>query len=316
MNKEISPAFSSSTLFSKSKIYMGRGLRAKNKNDLDEYQLWASLALELLAKSSLSNLHPALVADPGHYQSLFSACGHSLSPDVKTITAKTLFERLSHISKKFDQRTQRFCEQQALRKNSEIHSGESPFSGMSPDAWETKFWHAAHILLELQEKDIEQWLGTDESQAPRQLLSETQNAIAMMVRTKIDHALDDFKIKHRNVSKRKKLIELSEQEKPWGHLERFNYSVDNHQLHKCPACSGTGVLGGTQYNEEISEKQESNDPFFEYVDITYLTGEYVCLVCNLHLQGSQEIHASTTLPGEFYVTEEREREFEPDYGND
>ena len=315
MNNGISPAFSSSALFSKSKIYIARGLREKNKDVLDEYQLWASLALELLAKSSLSNLHPALVADPTHYQSLFSACGHSLSPDVKTIAAKTLFQRLSHISKKFDKRIQHFCAQQALRRNSEIHSGESPFSGMPPDAWEAKFWHAAHILLELQGKELEQWLGADESQVPSQLLLDTRNAISMMVQTKIEHALDDFKSKHKSIEKRKELIETSRNEKSWGHFGRFSYSVDNYQLHKCPACNGTGVLGSTKFDEEISEEQNLDDPFIEYVDITYVTDEFVCLVCDLHLQGTQEIHASS-LPEECYVTEEREREFEPEYGND
>jgi hypothetical protein len=33
------------------------------------------------------------------------------------------------------------------------------------------------------------------------------------------------------------------------------------------------------------------------------------------LSGTQEIKA-TSLPDEFYMNEEREREFEPDYGND
>ena len=315
MNNGISPAFSSSALFSKSKIYMARGLRARNEGVLDENQLWASLALELLAKSSLSNLHPALVADPTHYQSLFSACGHPLSPDVKTIAAKTIFERLSHISKKFDKRIKQFCEQQALRRNSEIHSGESPFSGMTPDAWEAKFWHAAHILLELQGKDLEQWLGADESQAPKQLLSDTRNAISMMVETKIEHALEDFKSKHKNNEKRKELIETSKKKMPWGCSERFSFSVDAYELQECPACSGNGVLGGTIYEEEISVEEDPNDLFTEYVDITYVTDEFVCLVCGLHLQGAEELHAAS-LPDEFYDTEEREREFEPDYGND
>ena len=75
---------------------MARGLRAKNEGVLDENQLWASLALELLAKSSLSNLHPALVADPTHYQSLFSACGHPLSPDVKTYMVSSRFARFDY----------------------------------------------------------------------------------------------------------------------------------------------------------------------------------------------------------------------------
>ena len=315
MNREISPALSSSALFAKSKIYMGRGLRAKNENNFDEYQLWASLALELLAKSSLSKQHPALVADPQHYKSLFSACGIPLSPDVKTITAKTLFERLSHITKQFDQRTQQFCIQQALRRNSEIHSGESPFSGMSPEQWEPKFWYAAQILLELQEKDLEQWLGADESQAPGQLLLETQNAIARVVETKINRASENFRQKYRSASEREKEIALSKREKPYGHSEGFDFTADHYQSHECPACGGGGILAGIQYHEEISEEQDLDDPFFEYIDVTYVVDEYVCLACDLHLLGFQEIHAST-LPDGFWETEAREREFEPDYGND
>lgn len=315
MSKGISPAFSSNALFSKSKIYMLRGLRAKNEGVLDEYQLWASLALELLAKSSLSSIHPALVADPTHYQSLFSACGHPLSPDVKTITAKTLFDRLSHVSKDFDKRIQKFCEQQALRRNSEIHSGESPFSGMSPDAWEAKFWHAAHTLLDIQGKELEQWLGADEAQAPRQLLVDARKALTMMVETRIAHASEDFKSSHKSEKKREELIEASKSVKPWGHFDRFDYAVDSYELCECPACKGMGVIGGTQYDEEVSEEQDPDDPFTEYVDITYATEEFVCLVCGLHLHGAQEINVSS-LPDEFYDTEEREREFEPDYGND
>lgn len=315
MSKGMSPAFSSNALFSKSKIYMLRGLRAKNEGVLDEYQLWASLALELLAKSSLSSIHPALVADPTHYQSLFSACGHPLSPDVKTITAKTLFERLSHVSKDFDKRIQKFCEQQALRRNSEIHSGESPFSGMSPDAWEAKFWHAAHTLLDIQGKELEQWLGADEAQAPRQLLVDARKALTMMVETRIAHASEDFESSCKNEKKREELIEASKSIKPWGHFDRFDYAVDNYALCECPACKGMGVIGGTQYDEEVSEEQDQDDPFTEYVDITYATEEFVCLVCGLHLHGAQEINVSS-LPDEFYETEEREREFEPDYGND
>ena len=129
------------------------------------------------------------------------------------------------------------------------------------------------------------------------------------------HALEDFKLKHKSEKTREELIEGSKKEKPWGHFDRFSYSVDNYELHECPACNGMGVMGGTQYDEEISEDQDPDDPFTEYVELTYATEEFVCFVCELHLQGAQEINA-TSLPDEFYDTEEREREFEPDYGND
>ena len=141
MNAKICLGLDAETLYGKSQVYIHRGLRAKNSKQYDEYQLWASLALELLAKSSLSRIHPAMVADPEHHESIFAACGQPISPDIKTITAKTLFKRISKLLPKFDQRSKNFCEQLALRRNSEIHSGESPFSGMAIAAWENQYCH-------------------------------------------------------------------------------------------------------------------------------------------------------------------------------
>src|SRR6266487_41154 len=117
MNPKTNPALEREALYAKSQVYIRRGLRAQTDNDTEEYQLWASLALELLGKAALAKIHPALVADPLHYQSLFAACGRQISTDIKTIAAKTLVERLGHIEKRFDLRHQKFCGQLALRRN-------------------------------------------------------------------------------------------------------------------------------------------------------------------------------------------------------
>src|SRR5947199_1917795 len=116
MKPTTNPALERDALYAKSQVYIGRGLRAQSDNETEEYQLWASLALELLGKAALAKIHPVLVADPTHYQSLFAACGRQLSLDIKTITAKTLFERLGHIQKGFDSRRKLFCEQMSLRR--------------------------------------------------------------------------------------------------------------------------------------------------------------------------------------------------------
>ena len=308
-------AFSSNALLQKSKVYISRGLQAKEQGSLDEYQLWASLALELLGKSSLSAIHPALVADPSHFQSLFAACGHELSPDVKTIAAKTLFERLSHVSKDFDRRIQGFCLQMALRRNSEIHSGESPFSAMAIEAWEAKFWHAAFTILQMQEKDLDEWLGSKEAAAPKETLRATRDAIEMMVSTRIEHAREDFEQRYKNLDKRNEILEESQNLRPWEHSQEFSFLLDTHIASECPACHGLGVLGGSKFGEYVSEEYDPDDPFVEYVDVEYSTEEFICTVCGLHLQGTQEIRA-TDLPDAFTELEEREREFEPDYGND
>src|SRR6266446_2822176 len=69
MNSTLNPALERDALYAKSQVYIRRGLRAQADNDTEEYQLWASLALELLGKAALAKVHPALVADPTHHQS-------------------------------------------------------------------------------------------------------------------------------------------------------------------------------------------------------------------------------------------------------
>ncbi|MCW7490858.1 hypothetical protein [Leptospira meyeri] len=310
MKKELSPAFSPETLFSKSKVYINRALRSKNLDINDEFLLWSSLALELLAKSSLSSIHPALIADPTHSQSLFSACGHPISSEVRTITAKTLFDRLTHVSKLFDKRIQEFCNHFAQKRNIEIHSGESPFGGSDLEQLESKFWHAASIILSIQNKDLNDWITESESQSTKQKLINAKRAIELSVKEKIEHAKENF-------SNRTKGKELNKQIEKIDHYEtskKLRFYYDGEKRHGCPACATEGVLAGTQYDDELHN--DIDDEYLtEYILKWYNSEEFYCPMCDLHLIGTQEIEA-TQLPSEFSLIEERDYDFYPDYGND
>ena len=137
-------AINGDALHAKSKVYIGRAMTRKTEGDLDEYQLWASLALELLGKAALAQKHPSLVVDPNHWQSMFVAAGVNVTTDVKTITAKTLFERLVHLVPRFDKTIQKFCQDIAERRNAELHSADLPFKTMKLDAWEARYWASRH----------------------------------------------------------------------------------------------------------------------------------------------------------------------------
>ncbi|MER8929783.1 hypothetical protein NKI34_29505 [Mesorhizobium sp. M0700] len=136
MADDVFIAINGDALHAKSKVYIGRALGRKGADDLDEYQLWASLALELLGKAALARKHQSLVVDPTHWQSMFVAAGINVTTDVKTITAKTLFERLAHLVPRFDKTVQKFCQDIAERRNAELHSADLPFRTMRLDAWE------------------------------------------------------------------------------------------------------------------------------------------------------------------------------------
>jgi hypothetical protein len=309
------PSLAPEALYTKSQVYIRRGLKAQSAGDAEEYQLWASLAIELLGKAALAKIHPALIADPQHYQSLFAACGREISPDVRTIIAKTLFERLGHIEKAFDLRHKRFCEQIALRRNAELHSGESPFSGMAAEAWEREFWGAVETLLKMQDESLESWLGAEDSKAPAEIIEQAEEALEWAVKNRITRCKEDFEDKYQDPKKRAEVLEKSKEFRYWNWPEYRQLGGDRIEEYECPACGATGMLSGTLWNEEVSDDIDPDDPTTEWVDQTYVVEEFLCPTCTLHLYGTNETRAAG-LGEEFTRTEVRERDFGPPYMNE
>ncbi|MFT7632349.1 MAG: hypothetical protein ACI87E_003401 [Mariniblastus sp.] len=320
MSTPTHPALDRDTLYAKSQVYIRRGFRAQSAKDNEEYQLWASLSLELLGKAALAHVHPALVADPQHYQSVFAACGRQISSDTRTITAKTLYSRLGHLEKAFDKRHQEFCNQISIRRNSELHSGESPFSGMSAEAWEREFWGAAVTLLEMQGETLESWLGTEEAKAPAKIAEQAEKALEWGVKARVTRFKEDFEKSHQDPEIRKTTREDSIK------LQSIDLNWDSSQRATCPACQSHGFLWGTLWGEEVVDTEdgwsgidETGEVYEEWpmetVEKSFSVEAFWCPVCQLKLYGTKEI-ASAELPDEFTHTDVRELEYEPDYGND
>ena len=318
MKPTTNPALERDALYAKSQVYIRRGFRAQGDGNAEEYQLWASLGLELLGKAALAKIHPALIADPTHYQSLFAACGRQVSPDIKTIAAKTLFERLSHVYKSFDTRHQKFCEQMSLRRNAELHSGESPFSGMLSEAWEKEFWGATEAILKMQDETLDSWLGTEDAKAPAKIIEQVEKALEWGVKHRVSRCKDSFEKKHQDSKQRQQTIDNS------NGLTWNDLTWDGSDRCACPACLSLAFLGGALWEETIIDTEDAHpdseedgewDPGSETVRKSFSVEAFECPTCKLSLFGIKEI-AAAELPSEFETEEVREREYEEDYGND
>jgi len=305
-------AISGDALHAKSKVYIGRALARKADGDLDEYQLWSSLALELLGKAALASKHPSLVVDPTHWQSMFVAAGINVTTDVKTITAKTLFERLAHLVPRFDKAVQKFCQDIAERRNAELHSADLPFKTMKLDAWEARYWHACDTILHQMGSSLEKWLGAADAAAPRQLLDEAGNALEAAVKLRVQAAREQFEALKK--AEREQLAAEAQLREPLHQIGLFNSKYDEIWTESCPACKCRSFMTGEQSGEDISEER-GEDAIWEIVDREFVGEEFRCPTCELTLMGSDEIDAA----GLNYIHEdqqEREMEYEPDYGND
>lgn len=312
MPDDVFIAINGDALHAKSKVYISRALTRKGAGELDEYQLWASLALELLGKAALARKHPSLVVDPSHWQSMFVAAGINVTTDVKTISAKTLFERLAHLVPRFDKTIQKFCQEIAERRNTELHSADLPFRTMRLDAWEARYWHACDTILHQMGTSLEQWLGAVDAKAPRQLLDEAAQALKSAVKLRVEAAKEQFEALKK--AERERLAVDAMLRQPRHQAELFNGSYDEIWAESCPACKCRAFITGEQTGEDISEEQDEG-VIWEIVDREFVGEEFRCPTCDLALTGSAEIEAAG-LDDIYEDRQEREMEHEPDYGND
>src|SRR5882757_1244188 len=95
-------------LWNKSKTLIDRAIAKRDEQLFDEFQLWAAISLDLLAKATLARIHAVLVVNPENFEHLLIACGHTVSQEYKTIIAKTVFQRCRRIVKNFDAVTEDF----------------------------------------------------------------------------------------------------------------------------------------------------------------------------------------------------------------
>ena len=313
-SSHLQPALSFDALYAKSKDYIARALRCKGEKDHNEYQLWASLALELLGKACLAKRHPSLIVNPNHQPSLFAAARINVGTDIKTIISKTLFERLHVVVPGFDHGIQQYCINISERRNAELHSGELPFKNMELSAWEARYWRAAQLILHAMDLDLDNWLGANRAKAPQKLLKYASDATSAAAKVNIEQSRDAF-LKKSNAT-REQLLNDAEQKQPLFYSGMFAFDADYEWKVECPACGGKAIFAGDLVDEVLQEEYGDSDMWEEEeaVEKHYVGESLFCPVCELKLDGQIELEAGGL---ETYYTEveTRKREYEPDYGN-
>ncbi|MEM7068329.1 MAG: hypothetical protein AAF478_05535 [Pseudomonadota bacterium] len=313
MTDGITPALNADALYTKSQLYIRRALLRKTSDEMDEYQLWASLSLELLGKSSLSSHHPSLIADPQHFQSLFAAAGINASTDIKTITAKTLYERLQHLIRPFDDKLKHFCNQMANRRNAELHSGEAPFQAIRLEAWEAEFWYATDVILQDMGSTLEEWLGSDDASLPKEILTNARQAKTQSVILRVERTQEEFQKQKKSV--RELAIQKSHQKSIIDYPRLFSLLSGVEWEVNCPSCTSKAYIAGIQIEEVVVDTTEDQYAIWEIVERQYSGEQFHCPTCGLRLEGYDELQAAG-VECDFAETDEREMEYEPEYGND
>ncbi len=299
------PAFDPDTLYLKSKTYVQRGLAYDANNQHEEFQLWAALSLELLGKSTLAFIHPVLVADVEE-NSVFAACGitHGIKTRPKTAAANAIFARLASVVKNFTAEEGHWCKILSDRRNAELHSGELPYVGVKRDEWLGKFWRICEVVLAEQNKSLEDWLGEPGATQAREDIE--QSPIRLIVSKKLEGHKTKFEKEYPTPEERKAAVKLSQSFTTYDAFENAE-EIDRTVHFKCPSCNCMALLGGSFW-----EEQDLSDEDGAYIIEVYSTEMLHCRICNLKLNGRDELNAAK-IPEDFDV--EKEYDYD-DYGND
>lgn len=296
----IPPAISHDALLGKSKLYIQRALVSKEEKENDGYQLWAALSLELLGKAALALRHPCLVVNPQHQNSLLAAAGIKIGVDIRTISARTVYERLRNLSRDFDQDVMRSCIALHEKRNAELHSGESPFSGASLMNWEGRYWQAADLVLRMLGLTFFDWLRPEDAQMSAGIVERIEEATKRAVSQRIlSHSA--------KVSKAPRRIRSAE----------FRTAYDQLWPNDCPACRNTGEMVGTSVEEEIVETEfdDWTEEWYDSVSVTYGGEEFICPYCSLHLCSYEELVAAD-VDTDYREEIQRVAEFVEEYNNE
>ncbi|MCG7873463.1 MAG: hypothetical protein JAZ11_15340 [Candidatus Thiodiazotropha lotti] len=308
-------SWSAEALFSKALLFTEQ----MNSSNADEwkYGLWSSLSLELLARASLANISPALLAEPNNWRNIMHALGNA--PTAKKFTpnsigTKEVLARLSELLPDFTQEVAGFCSKHVERRNAELHSGEIVFSGLGTSEWLPKYFKACQILLASLGKTLDDFVADPTS--AQQLIDSLDDAAAKAVDQDIKAHAKVWENKEEGSRN-----EAAHQAQAW---------ATRHAGHRaqCPSCRSPALLQGSPSGTVSTTV--SDDVVIQRQ--TMLPTSFECIACGLKISGFSKLSAcglgdaftakTTYTAAEFfelYTEEELEEarnempEYEPDF---
>jgi hypothetical protein len=273
---EIPDTWDAEALYNKAQRYAQRMIGAHE--DDWEYALWSSLSLELLARSALSNVNPALLADPENWSNLYYALGFTptearFSP--KSIPVSEVIKRFGSIFPSFNQELQSFCTVHTGRRNAELHSGETPLDGVSRSSWLPRFYQACSAILASMDLDLEDFVGNEEAEVAQKLIDAATDESAKAVRG--------------DVAAHRKVWLAKDHKEQAGLLDGARAFATRSAGHRvvCPACGSPALVHGEAINAPT--KRLEDDLIIESQD--HLPTHFQCVACGLKVLGLSRLNA-------------------------
>ncbi|SDB95320.1 hypothetical protein [Microbacterium enclense] len=275
----------------KARLFINRALDADR--DFEESAFWAASALEMLGKSALSRVNPALIAnavdDDG--ASLLVASGLiDASKRFVTVQAKTVWSRCARAFRPFNGKEAGLI---AEGRNEYIHGARVGFDAIPESAWWPRYWAQAEILLSHVERTVGDFVGPSREGAVETYLAANREHRQKRLEAALESARVGLRLFRTDNMSGRRLAE-------WNlfTLQQWEYS----QPTECPACeSELGEFGGEEVLDSRTEHYVDDDDFWTSVSVTLTvaTAAFQCANCHLVIDDYELLQIVEGVPLEF-----------------
>ena len=295
-------------LWVKAKLFINHAMDPDEPRTFDERALWASLALELLAKAALARVSPLLIAAPTEDGSNLLIASGLAEGDARftSVPAHTLYKRCHKAFRPFSEGE---AQKITNARNEYLHGGTPGFTGIPEEAWWPRYWAQAAILVNALDADLEEFVGADRITVVENHLAQNKRNIEHRVEMLIARASQRF-AQHRAGDLPARVAQ------EWARPVDLTVYTEHRADQVCPACGNVGVLEGQEI-EDVTEQfeQVSEDDFDAWIELTVAADYFSCETCRLVLD-SYELLREAGLPTDFTDTGDFRDYMEPEYGND
>lgn len=297
-------------LWLKAKLFLNRAMDEENVRSFDERALWATVALELLAKAALARVSPLLIAEPTEEGINLLIASGVLEGDAQfvSVRAKTVFVRCQRAFRPFSTEE---AQNLTRARNGYLHGAAAAFTQMPEEAWWPLYWRQAVILNSACERQISDLVGHDrESIVENHLVQNRKN-----IEHRTEMLIEQAKLRlaqHNAGTLPAKVAKL------WQPGLDRSVSMARSEGAACPACGQVGVIEGEIIRDrEWTTEAISQDDYEIVVTLTVFSEHFSCANCGLVLD-RPELIEEAGLDTLFAVqgAEDDLPDFEGDYGND
>jgi hypothetical protein len=278
----MAPEWDSQAIWEKAKLFVARAEGEEQEGAL--FPFWSILALELLGRSVVADVHPALLADPREPENLMYAFDLGRVRRPRSVPAATVFRRCGRIVDDFTEADVNGAIGLIELRNEELHSGGTPFESLRTASWLADYYRICQLLLRALKRDLGDLFGSEQAGAAQMMIDGAAERL-------VSEANEQVASARRAFEKLSKLAQIERRDAAAASMrDKAQEAWAPHRIGKlieCPACKSHAWLSG----EFVRSGEPVADEDAIVQEIVKIPTHLECVACGLELAGHGRLHA-------------------------